>query len=340
MLIRAPFESASRPIAENSFSGIPSGPCLTTSSSGPLGGRQVAGRDNDRGADRDQEVDDACNPEAREQHLRVGADRVLGLLGDIDRVLEPDQGVERERGAGEHRGEDAGPLLELEGATRVGIALAERDQGDDHDQDQAGDLDQGEADVELHRLRDPAQVDQRDQDQQRQGADHDLEVDELGQVVAAKAARERARRCDPRADHREGDDEGEKAVLERPVDVERGSPGVRVLGDELRVGAGRERRHHQGEEERGPDRPTGLGADLTDERVDAAAEDVADDEQQEQLRGDRASEARAVVRVGGGRAAGRHRRFRASPLGHGDSGTPSRSSQPRRAASNASSESR
>ena len=36
MLIRAPLESASRPIAENSFSGIPSGPCLTTSSSGPL----------------------------------------------------------------------------------------------------------------------------------------------------------------------------------------------------------------------------------------------------------------------------------------------------------------
>ena len=36
MLISAPFDSASSPIAENSFSGIPSGPCWTTSSSGPL----------------------------------------------------------------------------------------------------------------------------------------------------------------------------------------------------------------------------------------------------------------------------------------------------------------
>ena len=36
MLISAPLVSASRPIAENSFSGMLSGPCLTTSSSGPL----------------------------------------------------------------------------------------------------------------------------------------------------------------------------------------------------------------------------------------------------------------------------------------------------------------
>ena len=35
MLISAPLERASRPIAENTFSLIPSGPWRTTSSSGP-----------------------------------------------------------------------------------------------------------------------------------------------------------------------------------------------------------------------------------------------------------------------------------------------------------------
>ena len=35
MLMSAPFDSASRPIAEKSFSGMSSGPCLMTSSSAP-----------------------------------------------------------------------------------------------------------------------------------------------------------------------------------------------------------------------------------------------------------------------------------------------------------------
>ena len=35
MLIRAPFDSAKRPIAEKIFVSIPSGPCSTTSRSGP-----------------------------------------------------------------------------------------------------------------------------------------------------------------------------------------------------------------------------------------------------------------------------------------------------------------
>ena len=75
MLIRAPLESASRPIAENTFSGIPSGPCLTTSSSGPLEAARSSGRDHGGGADRDQEVEDAGDPEPHEQGLGVGAAR-------------------------------------------------------------------------------------------------------------------------------------------------------------------------------------------------------------------------------------------------------------------------
>ena len=85
----------------------------------------------------------------------------MDLLGDVDRVLEADQRVEGERGAGEDRDERALALLELERAAGVDVALAERDGRDQHDQQQAADLDQREADVELHRLRDAAEVDQR-----------------------------------------------------------------------------------------------------------------------------------------------------------------------------------
>ena len=92
-----------------------------------------------------------------------------------------------------------GALLELERAAGVGVALDDRDDRDQHDQQQAADLDQGEADVELHRLGDAAEVEQRDHRQQGERAEDDLEVDELAQVVAAEAAREGARRGDPRA---------------------------------------------------------------------------------------------------------------------------------------------
>jgi hypothetical protein len=57
---------------------------------------------------------------------------------------------------------------------------------------------------------------------------------------------------------------------------------VRVLRDQLRVGAGGEGGGNQRQREGGPDRATRLRADLADQRVDAAAEDVADDEEEEQ----------------------------------------------------------
>ena len=64
-------------------------------------------------------------------------------------------------------------------------------------------------------MSDPAQVDRRDRGEQQQRPEHDLDVEELVQVVAAEGARERARRGDARTDHREGDDEREEAALER-----------------------------------------------------------------------------------------------------------------------------
>ena len=50
-----------------------------------------------------------------------------------------------------------------------------------------------------------------------------------------------------------------------------------------------------------PDRAAGLPRDLADERVDAAAEDVADDEEQQQARRDRALQPAALGALGHGR---------------------------------------
>ena len=58
--------------------------------------REPSGRHGDAGHDRDQEIDRAGDEQAAEQRARVAACRVLGLLGDVDRVLEPDQRVERQ----------------------------------------------------------------------------------------------------------------------------------------------------------------------------------------------------------------------------------------------------
>jgi hypothetical protein len=70
------------------------------------------------------------------------------------------------------------------------------------------------------------------------------------------------------------------------VDVERGAGGARVLGDQLQVGE----RGHQGEQERDrerrPDRPADVAGDLPGQRVDAGAEDVAEDEEGQHRVGD------------------------------------------------------
>ncbi len=265
---------------------IPSGPCLTTSRSGPSDAGEVGGRHHGGGADRDQQVDDTGDREPSEQHARIGPPRLLGLLGDVDRVLEADQGVEGERRPCQGRDQNARALLELEGPADLRVALTQGDGGDEHDQEEAAELDQREADVDLHRLRDSPQVDDGDQPEQAEPGDDRLDLDEDAQIIAAEGARERRRRGHPGRHHGERDEEGEQAVSVGPVHVEGRAAGVRVLGDELRVGAGGEDGHHERESKRRPDRAARLRPDLADQRVDAAAEDVADDEQQEQTRRD------------------------------------------------------
>ena len=125
MLMSAPLESASSPMAENTFSSIPSGPWLTTSRSGPSEPARSAVGNHHRGADGDQEVDGAGDQDAPEQHLRIGPHRVLRLLGHVDRVLEPDQRVEGERRAGQRDAAQIdAPSLNSKARPSVGVALA------------------------------------------------------------------------------------------------------------------------------------------------------------------------------------------------------------------------
>src|SRR5215213_7689648 len=50
---------------------------------------------------------------------RVDPARMPHLLGHVDRVIEADQGVERENGAGQDGRQQAHALLELEGPRRL-----------------------------------------------------------------------------------------------------------------------------------------------------------------------------------------------------------------------------
>ena len=107
MLMSAALATANSAIAAKTFVLTASGPSCTTSSSGPSESGERVGRDGHRRDDAHDEVDDAGDREPAEQRARVVALRVLGLLGDVDGVLEADQRVEGERRR--RRGSRAGP---------------------------------------------------------------------------------------------------------------------------------------------------------------------------------------------------------------------------------------
>ncbi len=102
--------------------------------------------------------------------------------------------------------------------------------------------------------------------------------------VGGEGPRGGGRRGDPGAHHRKRDDEGDEVDAERLVGVERGARGLRIFGDEFEIAERGDQRHDEGDEERQPDDAADLVGDLTGERIDAGAENVADDEQQQQPR--------------------------------------------------------
>ena len=67
------------------------------------------------------------------------------------------------------------------------------------------------------------------------------------------------------------------------VRVERGARGLRVLGDQLEVGQRGQGRDHEGHHEGDPHDAADDARHLAGHGVDPCTEDVADDEQQQEL---------------------------------------------------------
>ena len=95
--------------------------------------------------------------------------------------------------------------------------------------------------------------------------------------------RGRGRAGDARADHRERHQERDEVDAERLVRIERCTRGLRILRHQLQVREGRHRRDGEGHQEGQPRNATDLARDLAGDGVHPRSQDVAHDEEQEQL---------------------------------------------------------
>src|SRR5215212_9105141 len=107
-LMSAPLETAMSAMSANSLGGSANGALSTTSSRGPLDsaswavGTKLGRRHYHRGGERNEQVDDAGGEQAAEDRAGVDPARMAHLLGDVDRVVETDQGVECQDRSGQN----------------------------------------------------------------------------------------------------------------------------------------------------------------------------------------------------------------------------------------------
>ena len=71
---------------------------------------------------------------------------------------------------------------------------------------------------------------------------------------------------------------------EGAMGVERSTRRARIFGDQFEIRKGGHQRDHEGDQERHPHRAADLVGDLSRQRINAGAENVAHDEQQKQPR--------------------------------------------------------
>lgn len=250
---------------------------------------QFGGNERDR-ADRHENVAESADDQPGEQHFREDPARLLTLLGHIHRILEADHGVEREGGGDDDAADRGAPTgVELDDAPEVAVAHPQRPAADRDDDQQSGEFHTGEQHVELHTFADPAQVDRRHHRHEHQG-DHrdggagaDIQIEGLGEV-GREGPRGGGCGGDPGAHHRERNHEGEELDAERLVRIQGGSRGVRVLRDQFEVAHAGDERDQERDQKRHPHRAADLVGHFAGERVDAGAENIADDEQQQQAR--------------------------------------------------------
>ena len=191
MLISA--ELATANIAMNGITlsiGKSGSPAETTLVSGVSPSPSSLDRHQRHREDRDEHVDHPGDADAGEHHLREVAHRVLGLLGHVHGILEADHREEGDRRGRRDREEDVLVARGVEhGHLReVGLAPGRGVDADEDDEEQAGELDEGEHDVGLDALTDPAEVHRRDEqhegqrDAEHQGAVLGVEPEAVGEV--------------------------------------------------------------------------------------------------------------------------------------------------------------
>ncbi len=104
-----------------------------------------------------------------------------------------------------------------------------------------------------------------------------------GRQVRGEGAGGGRGRGDTRAHDGEADQERDEVDAERLVRVERRTGGLRILRHQLQIGERGDHRHDERHQEGQPDDPADLFGHVARDRVDPGTEDVADDEQQQQL---------------------------------------------------------
>ena len=124
---------------------------------------------------------------------------------------------------------------------------------------------------------------------------------EGGREVGGEGARGGRGRGDAGTHHREGDDEGDEVDAEGLVRVERGTGGLRIFRDQFEIAEGGDQRDDEGHQERQPDHAADLLGDLAGQRIDAGAQNVADDEEQQKPWPHHAMQAGLGRRRGSGR---------------------------------------
>ncbi|CAL9335545.1 hypothetical protein SUDANB2_00163 [Streptomyces sp. enrichment culture] len=260
----------------------------------PARSGEPIGRDSGGGRKAHQHVHGTGGGEGAEQRAWVGAPRVAGLLGDVHRGLEPDEGVVRQNGAAQHgRGRALLRRAQLREPPYVAVAAQQQPCAEHDDDGQSAHLDDGGDDVGAGRLLDAARVDQGEQGQEHHGHEPHGQGHEGRQVVAAEAAGERGDRDDARGQHAEARDEaGEGSEGARRVVG--GSARPRILRRQLGVGGRGEQRQQQCDDQGYPHRSAGVGRDLPDQDVHPGTEHVSQDEEVQQRGGQRTLERRPL----------------------------------------------
>ena len=97
------------------------------------------------------------------------------------------------------------------------------------------------------------------------------------------------------------------------VGVQGGACGLGILGDEFEIAERGDQRDHEGHQEGQPDDAADLFRHLAGQRVDAGAQNVADDEEQQQPRSHHPVKTGFEFRLGGCAAARRQIAHRNNP---------------------------